>query len=72
MDGVGRGSRKCDPSRRKLVINPFASLTYMEKDRTLLGPKGEIYKKESPELLASLKKDAAEVFQKEYPTASIQ
>ena len=56
----------------KLIVNPFASFTFVEKEGTLLGPAGEVYRKETPNILAALKKDAAESFKKAYPTASIQ
>lgn len=60
------------PQEEKLMINPLVGLTYVKNDGTLLGPNGEVYKKETPEELNKLKKEAAEVFKQIKPQMSIQ
>ena len=56
----------------KLIINPFASLTYVKDSNSILGINGENFKRETQEELEKLKKEAAESFLKRYPKMTIQ
>lgn len=56
----------------KLMLNPYEGFTYVKNDGTLLGANGEIYKKETPDELNQLKKDATEVFKQIKPQMTLQ
>lgn len=56
----------------RLVAGPLASYTFVKNDGTILGPNGEVYKKESPEELNRVKKEATEVYKKRYPQITIE
>lgn len=56
----------------KLMLNPSVGFTYVKNDGTLLGASGEVYKKETPEELNQLKKDATETFKKIKPQMAVQ
>lgn len=56
----------------KLVLNPSIVLTFIKSDKTILGPKGELYKKETPEELDRLKKETMDQYKKQFPKETIE
>lgn len=55
----------------RLQIDMFFNLTFVKNDGTLLGSRGEIYKKETPEELTKLKEEATSTFKQKYPKMTI-
>ncbi|CVK21651.1 hypothetical protein [Sporomusa sphaeroides] len=56
----------------KLIIDSSTAFTYIKSDGTILGPKGEIYKKETTEEYNRLKSESAAVFKQKYPKVIIE
>jgi hypothetical protein len=56
----------------KLMVNPVFSYTYVKGDGTVLGPEGEVYKRETIEEFNKLKKEASESYKEKNPKTIIE
>lgn len=54
-----------------LTINAMPIFTFVKADGTILGPTGEVYKRETPKLLKQYKQEATEAFKKDNPKVTI-
>jgi hypothetical protein len=56
----------------KLMISPVVGLTFVKSDGTILGPRGEIYTKDTPENYAQRKTAATETYKKLKPRMVVE
>lgn len=56
----------------KLAIDPFRAFTFIKADGTILGPNGEVYKKETVEEVKKLKQEATATFKEKNPKMIIE